>query len=236
MTAIARRDRRPHGGGPDVVVLSHRIRTKCQGSAAAERRVSWAGVKPRLVLRSGTRTRGALRRDGSAVYGPVRTACARVLDQGARSRTRCPRDQPPQPRGMRADRPRACPGAQLANQRAAIDPPQGLVPTVQVSTSAYGQSASPGPPWSRACRWQVIGPQNVAQAPAVAKERATNPGVLADIQGARLPAGLFDPPPPERRRTADGRAAPSSGAMVVGGAVAAEPASLLRIVTRIDPR
>src|SRR5690242_5952401 len=82
------------GGGPDVVVLSHRHQDHMSGFGGSGTDAVVGRWKPRLVVRSWTEDPAAPA-DATGPAGPGGPACARVSTRAARSRTRCPRRSPP---------------------------------------------------------------------------------------------------------------------------------------------
>ncbi len=147
--------------------------------------------KPRLVVRSWTEDPAApADATGPAgPSGPGGTGLRAGLDQGGAFATALSQAIAASARGLRAD-VRELALAQLANQ-AAIDRLNAWSRTGQGVYVSYGQPLAldavvPG------VQVQVIGPPTVAQHPAVAKERATNPEYWQLYQ--RLAAtGAFDP-------------------------------------------
>ena len=195
------------GGGPDVVVLSHRHQDHMSGFGGSGTDAVVGRWKPRLVVRSWTEDPAA---PADATGPPARGTGLRAgLDQGRAFATALSQAIAASARGLRAD-VRELALAQLANQ-AAIDRLNAWSRTGQGVYVSYGQPLAldavvPG------VQVHVIGPPTVAQHPAVAKERATSPEYWQLYQGLAA-TGAFDP---AAGRSAD-RGATSGSSVRRGG-------------------
>ena len=186
------------GGGPDVVVLTHRHQDHMSGFGGSGTDAVVGRWQPRLVVRSWTEDPAAPA-DAPAPAGPGGTGLRAGLDRGGAFATALSRAIAASARGLRAD-VRELALAQLANQ-AAIDRLNAWSRTGQGVYVSYGQPLAldavvPGvrvqvigpPPWPSTRRW----PGNVPRAPSTG----------SSTRGSRLPAPSTRPPerrPPERR-------------------------------------
>ena len=212
------------GGGPDVVVLSHRHQDHMSGFGGSGTDAVVSRWKPRLVVRSWTENPAA----PADATGPGGTALRAGLDQGRAFAGALSQAIAASRRGLRSD-VRELALAQLANQ-AAID---RLNAWSQAGTGVYvnyGQPLAldavvPG------VQVRVIGPPTVAQHPAVAKERSTSPEYWQLYQGLTA-TGAFDPDA-GTQTAADARLV-GPERWLVERLQAPQLRSLLRIVTALD--
>jgi len=212
------------GGGPDVVVLSHRHQDHMSGFGGSGTDAVVGRWKPRLVVRSWTEDPAA----PADATGPGGTALRAGLDQGRAFAGALSQAIAASRRGLRSD-VRELALAQLANQ-AAIDRLNAWSQAGAGVYVNYGQPLAldavvPG------VQVRVIGPPTVAQHPAVAKERSTSPEYWQLYQGLTA-TGAFDP---------DGGTQTAADARLVGPErwlverlQAPQLRSLLRIVTALD--
>ena len=170
------------GGGPDVVVLSHRHQDHMSGFGGSGTDAVVGRWKPRLVVRSWTEDPAA----PADAAGPGGTSLRAGLDHGRAFAGVLSRVTIASARGVRADL-RQLALAQLANQ-AAIDRLDAWSRTGQGVYVSYGQPLAldavvPG------VQVHVIGPPTVAQHPAVAPGSAPRaPSTGSSTRGSRLPA------------------------------------------------
>ena len=212
------------GGGPDVVVLSHRHQDHMSGFGGSGTDAVVSRWKPRLVVRSWTENPAA----PADATGPGGTALRAGLDQGRAFAGALSQAIAASRRGLRSD-VRELALAQLANQ-ASID---RLNAWSQAGTGVYvnyGQPLAldavvPG------VQVHVIGPPTVAQHPAVAKERSTSPEYWQLYQGLTA-TGAFDPDA-GTQTAADARLV-GPERWLVERLQAPQLRSLLRIVTALD--
>ena len=225
------------GGGPDVVVLSHRHQDHMSGFGGSGTDAVVGRWKPRLVVRSWTEDpaapAGATGPAGpSGLSGPSApggTGLRAGLDQGRAFANALSQAIATSARGLRAD-VRELALAQLANQ-AAIDRLDAWSRTGQGVYVSYGRPLAldavvPG------VQVHVIGPPTVAQHPAVAKERATNSEYWQLYQGLAA-TGAFDPAAAGAPTATDERLV-GPARWLVERLQAPQLRSLLRIVTALD--
>jgi hypothetical protein len=220
------------GGGPDVVVLSHRHQDHMSGFGGSGTDAVVGRWQPRLVVRSWTEDPAAPA-GATGPAGPGGTGLRAGLDQGRAFATALSQAIAGSARGLRAD-VRELALAQLANQ-AAIDRLDAWSRTGQGVYVSYGQPLAldavvPG------VQVHVIGPPTVAQHPAVARERATSPEYWQLYQGLAA-TGAFDPaagaPAAGAPAAADDRLV-GPARWLVERLQAPQLRSLLRIVTALD--
>ena len=216
------------GGGPDVVVLSHRHQDHMSGFGGSGTDAVVGRWKPRLVVRSWTEDPAAPA-DATGPAGPGGTGLRAGLDQGRAFANALSQAIATSARGLRAD-VRELALAQLANQ-AAIDRLDAWSRTGRGVYVSYGQPLAldavvPG------VQVHVIGPPTVAQHPAVAKERATSPEYWQLYQGLAA-TGAFDPAAAGTPTATDERLV-GPARWLVERLQAPQLRSLLRIVTALD--
>src|SRR6476659_4548931 len=216
------------GGGPDVVVLSHRHQDHMSGFGGSGTDAVVGRWKPRLVVRSWTEDPAAPA-DATGPAGPGGTGLRAGLDQGRAFANALSQAIATSARGLRAD-VRELALAQLANQ-AAIDRLDAWSRTGQGVYVSYGQPLAldavvPG------VQVHVIGPPTVAQHPAVAKERATSSEYWQLYQGLAA-TGAFDPAAAGAPTATDERLV-GPARWLVERLQAPQLRSLLRIVTALD--
>jgi hypothetical protein len=212
------------GGGPDVVVLSHRHQDHMSGFGGSGTDAVVGRWKPRLVVRSWTENPAA----PAGATGPGGTAMRAGLDQGRAFAGALSQAIAASRRGLRSD-VRELALAQLANQ-AAIDRLNAWSHAGAGVYVNYGQPLAldavvPG------VQVRVIGPPTVAQHPAVAKERSTSPEYWQLYQGLTA-TGAFDPDA-GTQTAADARLV-GPERWLVERLQAPQLRSLLRIVTALD--
>jgi hypothetical protein len=229
LTAIAREIDTRTGGGPDVVVLSHRHQDHMSGFGGSGTDAIVGRWKPRLVVRSWTEDPAApADATGPGGTGPGGTSLRAGLDQGRAFAGALSQAIAASRRGLRAD-VRELALAQLANQ-ASID---RLNAWSQAGTGVYvnyGQPLAldavvPG------VQVHVIGPPTVAQHPAVAKEHSTSPEYWQLYQGLAA-TGAFDPAAGAPAAADDRLVGPAR--WLVERLQGPQLRSLLRIVTALD--
>lgn len=216
------------GGGPDVVVLSHRHQDHMSGFGGSGTDAVVGRWKPRLVVRSWTEDPAAPA-DATGPADPGGTGLRAGLDQGRAFANALSQAIATSARGLRAD-VRELALAQLANQ-AAIDRLDAWSRTGQGVYVSYGQPLAldavvPG------VQVHVIGPPTVAQHPAVAKERATSPEYWQLYRGLAA-TGAFDPAAAGASTATDDRLV-GPARWLVERLQAPQLRSLLRIVTALD--
>ena len=217
------------GGGPDVVVLSHRHQDHMSGFGSGTEPVvgRW---QPRLVVRSWTENPDAPADPAS----PGGTQLRAGLDQGLAFAQALSTEIARSARGAPGDL-RQLALAQLANQ-AALDrltawSQGGKGVYVNYGTPLALDAVIPG------VKVQVIGPPTVAQHPAVAKERSTSPEYWQLYQGlaAGLAAGAVDGPAgADGAKSAAEERLVGPARWVVNHLQVPQLRSLLRIVTALD--
>jgi hypothetical protein len=218
------------GGGPDVVVLSHRHQDHMSGFGGSGTEAVVGRWKPRLVVRPWTEDPAAPA-DPAGPAGPGGPGLRAGLDQGRAFAAALSQAIATSARGLRAD-VRELALAQLANQ-AAID---RLNAWSQGGTGvyvSYGQPLAldavvPG------VQVRVIGPPTVAQHPAVAKERSTNKEYWQLYQGlaaAGVP-GVLGPGGGDATAADERLVGPTR--WLVERLQGPQLRSLLRIVTALD--
>ena len=156
------------GGGPDVVVLTHRHQDHMSGFGGSGTEAIVGRWKPRLVVRSWTEDPRA----PADATGPGATTLRAGLDQGRAFARALSQEITTSARGARADL-RDLAIAQLANQ-VALDRLNAWSQGGNGAYVNYGKPLAidavvPG------VQVHVIGPPTVAQHPAVAKERSASP-------------------------------------------------------------
>jgi hypothetical protein len=227
------------GGGPDVVVLSHRHQDHMSGFGGDGTDAVVGRWKPRLVVRSWTEDPaapadatgpGGASPGGASPggAGPGGTGLRAGLDQGRAFAGALSRAILASSRGLRGD-VRELALAQLANQ-AAIDRLNAWSQGGKGVYVSYGQPLAldaviPG------VTVHVIGPPTVAQHPAVAKERSTSPEYWQLYQGLAA-TGAFDPAAVEATAADERLIGPER--WLVERLQAPQLRSLLRIVTALD--
>jgi len=212
------------GGGPDVVVLSHRHQDHMSGFGGSGTDAIVGRWKPRLVVRSWTEDPAAPA-DGD---GPGGAGLRAGLDQGL-AFAKALSQEITSARGVRADL-RELAVAQLANQ-AAIDRLNAWSQGGKGVYVNYGKPLAidavvPG------VQVHVIGPPTVAQHPAVAKERSTSPEYWQLYQGLAA-AGAFIPAAGDQATGAEEKLV-GPPRWVVERLQGPQLRSLLRIVTALD--
>jgi hypothetical protein len=212
------------GGGPDIVVLSHRHQDHMSGFGGSGTEPIVGRWKPRLVVRSWTEDPEA----PADAAGPGGTSLRAGLDQGRAFAAALSRAITASPRGVRADL-RDLAIAQLANQ-AALDRLNAWSQGGKGIYVNYGKPLAidavvPG------VQVQVIGPPTVAQHPAVGKERSTSPEYWQLYHGLAA-AGAFDPGAEDKTAAEEQLVGPAR--WLVEKLRGPQLRSLLRIVTALD--
>jgi hypothetical protein len=215
------------GGGPDVVVLSHRHQDHMSGFGGSGTDAIVGRWQPRLVVRSWTEDPAAPA-DADGPGGPGGTGLRAGLDQGL-AFAKALSQEITSARGVRADL-RELAVAQLANQ-AAIDRLNAWSQGGKGAYVNYGKPLAidavvPG------VQVHVIGPPTVAQHPAVAKERSTSPEYWQLYQGLAA-AGAFIPAAGDQATGAEEKLV-GPQRWVVERLQGPQLRSLLRIVTALD--
>jgi len=174
------------GGGPDVVVLTHRHQDHMSGFGGGGTDAVVGGWKPRLVIRPWTEDPASPADDkGPGGPGPGGAGLRAGLDQGRAFAGALSRAIVASARGLRAD-VRQLALAQLANQ-AAIDRLNAWSAEGRGVYVFYGQPLAldavvPG------VQVRVIGPPTLSQHKPVATERATNKEYWQLYQGLGIPS------------------------------------------------
>jgi hypothetical protein len=212
------------GGGPDVVVLTHRHQDHMSGFGGSGTEAIVGRWKPRLVIRSWTEDPEA----PAGADGPGGTNLRAGLDQGRAFARALSQEITTSARGVRADL-RELAIAQLANQ-AAVDRLNAWSQGGKGAYVNYGKPLAidtvvPG------VQVHVIGPPTVTQHPAVRKERSTSPEYWQLYHGL-VATGGFDPASQETTAAEERLVGPAR--WVVERLRGPQLRSLLRIVTALD--
>jgi hypothetical protein len=224
LAEIAREIDSHTGGGPDVVVLSHRHQDHMSGFGGSATDAVVGRWKPRLVVRSWTEDPAA----PAVPPGLDGTGLRAGLDQGRAFAAALSQAIAASERGLRAD-VRKLALAQLANQ-AAIDRLNAWSEGGKGVYVNYGQPLAldavvPG------VQVHVIGPPTVDQHGPVAKERATSDEYWQLYQGLAA-TGAFDPAAVAQTAADERLVGPQR--WLVERLQAPQLRSLLRIVTALD--
>ncbi len=212
------------GGGPDVVVLTHRHQDHMSGFGGSGTEAIVGRWKPRLVIRSWTEDPEA----PAGADGPGGTNLRAGLDQGRAFARVLSQEITTSARGVRADL-RELAIAQLANQ-AAVDRLNAWSQGGKGAYVNYGKPLAidtvvPG------VQIHVIGPPTVTQHPAVQKERSTSPEYWQLYHGL-VATGGFDPASGDTTAAEERLVGPAR--WVVERLRGPQLRSLLRIVTALD--
>jgi hypothetical protein len=222
------------GGGPDVVVLTHRHQDHMSGFGGGGTDAVVGRWKPRLVVRPWTEDPAAPADAQAGPAGPARAGGKGLragLDQGSAFAAALSQSIATSARGLRAD-VRELALAQLANQ-AAIDRLNAWSQGDAGVYVSYGQPLAldavvPG------VQVRVIGPPTVAQHPAVAKERSTNKEYWQLYQGLAAAGVPGVPGPGGGDATAVDERLVGPTRWLVEHLQGPQLRSLLRIVTALD--
>ena len=212
------------GGGPDVVVATHRHQDHVSGFGGSGAEAVIGRWNPRLVIRSWTE-------DPEAPAGaddPGGTSLRSGLDQGQAFVRALSQEITTRARGVRADL-RNLAIAQLANQ-AAVDrlatwSKDGKGAYVSYRKPLAIDAVIPG------VQVRVLGPPTVAQHPAVQKEHSTSPEYW-QLYHALVSTGAFAPAGQETTAAEERLIGPAR--WVVERLSGPQLHSLLRIVTALD--
>jgi beta-lactamase superfamily II metal-dependent hydrolase len=212
------------GGGPDVVVLSHRHQDHMSGFGGSGTEAIVGQWKPRLVVRPWTEDPEA----PADAAGPGGTSLRAGLDQGRAFANALSQEIATSARGVRADL-RDLAIAQLANQ-AALDRLNAWSQGGKGAYVNYGKpldidAVVPG------VQVHVIGPPTVAQHPAVAKQRSTSPEYW-QLYHSLVAAGAVSPAAEDKTAAEEQLVGPAR--WVVERLQGPQLRSLLRIVTALD--
>lgn len=212
------------GGGPDVVVLTHRHQDHMSGFGGSGTEAIVGRWKPRLVVRPWTEDPEA----PADAAGSSATSLRAGLDQGRAFALALSREITTSARGARADL-RDLAVAQLANQ-AALDRLKAW------SEGGNGVYVNYGKPLAidavvPGVQVHVIGPPTVAQHPAVAKERSTSPEYWQLYNGL-VAAGAIGPAAGDMTAAEEQLVGPAR--WLVERLQGPQLRSLLRIVTALD--
>jgi hypothetical protein len=212
------------GGGPDVVVVTHRHQDHMSGFGGNGTEAIVGRWNPRLVIRPWTEDPGA----PAEADGPGGTSLRAGLNQGQEFVRALSQEITAAARGLRADL-RDLAIAQLANQ-AAVDrmnawSQRGKGAYVSYGTPLAIDAVIPG------AQVHVIGPPTVAQHPAIQKERSTSPEYWQLYRGLAA-AGAFAPAAGETTAAEERLIGPAR--WVVERLEGPQLHSLLRIVTALD--
>ena len=212
------------GGGPDVVVLTHRHQDHMSGFGGSNTESIVGRWNPRLVIRPWTEDPDI----PADAAGPGGTSLRAGLAQGRAFAQALAREITTSARGVRADL-RDLAIAQLANQ-AALDRLNAWSQGGKGAYVNYGKALAidavvPG------VQAHVIGPPTVAQHPAVAKERSTNPEYWQLYDGL-VAAGAIAPAAVDKAAADDDLVGPAR--WLVDRLQGPQLRSLLRIVTTLD--
>jgi hypothetical protein len=212
------------GGGPDVVVVTHRHQDHMSGFGGNGTEAIIGRWSPRLVIRPWTEDPEA----PAGADGPGGTGLRAGLDRGQEFVRALSQEITTSARGVRADL-RNLAIAQLANQ-AALDRLNAWSQGGKGAYVSYGKQLAidtviPG------VQFHVIGPPTVAQHPAVQKERSTSPEYWQLYKGL-VAAGAFAPAAEETTAAEERLIGPAR--WVVEKLQGPQLHSLLRIVTTLD--